>query len=385
MAKLPISTKTFEHIISEGMVYVDKTAFVWKLSQEGKYYFLSRPRRFGKSLLISTLKSFFEGHKDLFKGLFIANKEKEWKKHPIIFIDYSLIEYRKGVEIFEQSLLNYIANTGQEYGIVLQQKATIAEAFTELIKRLHEQYGKVVILVDEYDKALADTLNDKVKFKDNREVLRGLYGVMKGLDDYLRFVMLTGVSRFAKVSVFSGMNNLKDISLSEEFNEIVGFTQKELEHYFSDYLKQVQEKFGTTSPTLKESIRKKYNGFSWDGKNKLYNPYSILNFLTDKAFRNYWFSSGTPNFLVNLIKEQQQLPEKLENIKVTDLEGNTTQIEKLPLLPILFQTGYLTIQQIEYDGFDERFLLNYPNEEVRESFIRYVVASFVGKNEFELQ
>ncbi len=384
MKKLPISIQTFEKVRKAGNIYVDKTRFIHQLVSKGTYYFLARPRRFGKSMILTTLKSYFEGKKELFKGLYIYEKEKEWKPHPVVHIDYSLVEYKKSRDIFEQSLRGHLRRIAGHFDLTLNEEV-IGNAFTELIEKLYKKHGPVVVLVDEYDKAMVDTLTNEERFEENREVLRGLYGAMKGLDQYFRFVMLTGVSRFAKVNVFSGMNNLKDISMSEQFATIAGFTQEDLENYFGEWLESVRQKFKTTLPVLMASVQKKYNGFSWDGETKLYNPFSILNFLMDREFGNYWFSSGTPTFLIDLIKEQKQLPELLEGIKTTDLEGSTSQIKNLPLIPILFQTGYLTIEKIEYEGFDRRFYLNYPNEEVRESFVRHIAAAFVGKDEFELQ
>ncbi|MCO6492633.1 MAG: AAA family ATPase [Phaeodactylibacter sp.] len=384
MKKLPISIQTFEDIVSGGMAYVDKTAFIWELAQRGKFYFLSRPRRFGKSLLLTTLKSFFEGRRDLFEGLYISGKEASWKKHPILHLDYSLVEYKKSRDVFEQSLLEQLYSIASGYRVKLES-TIIANAFTDLVKGLYEKNGPVVVLVDEYDKAMVDMLDDEKRFEENREVLRGLYGAMKGLDQYFRFVMLTGVSRFAKVNVFSGLNNLQDISMSAHFSQIVGFSQEELEENFGPHLEAVRQKFGVERGLMMEAVRKKYNGFSWDAAHRLYNPFSLFRFLIDKEFGNYWFSTGTPTFLIGLIKRQKQLPEALEGIQATDLEGNTAQINNLPVAPILFQTGYLSIEKIEYEGFDRRFYLNYPNEEVRDSFIRHILAGFVGKDEYELQ
>ncbi|MCO6489830.1 MAG: AAA family ATPase [Phaeodactylibacter sp.] len=206
MKNLPISIQTFEKIIEGGYLYVDKTHYLHQLINQGAYFFLSRPRRFGKSLLLTTLKSFFQGREDLFRGLFIHSQEKEWKQHPVVHIDYSFVEYRKDRATFEKSLHNHLVRIGNEYKIKLEN-TIIADAFIELVQKLHQQSDKVVILVDEYDKPLVDTLSNEEKFMENREVLRSLYGTMKGLDAYLRFVMLTGVSRFAKVNVFSGMKS----------------------------------------------------------------------------------------------------------------------------------------------------------------------------------
>ncbi len=384
MKNLPISIQTFSHIIEGDMIYVDKTEHVHNLVSKGKYYFLSRPRRFGKSLLLTTLKAYFEGKKELFKGLFLEGKEKEWKKYPVIHIDYSLISYMSGLETFQTSLLNLLRKIAASYGLDLEN-SNYTDAFVELTGKLHDKHGKVVLLVDEYDKAMVDSLTQREKFSENRSVLHNLYGAVKGLDDYFRFVMLTGVSRFGKVNIFSGMNNLEDISENPAYATITGFTQSEIERYFRDYLQLLSEKFTLSSDELMTNIKYWYNGFSFDGRSTLYNPFSALSLFSSLEFGNYWFSSGTPTFLIDLIKKQKELPENFENLQVTDLTGSTDQIDDIPLYPLLYQTGYLTIESMKYDGLRRRYTLNYPNWEVRESFIRYVVAAFVGKSQYEIQ
>ncbi len=384
MKKLPISIQTFEKIRKEGNIYVDKTNFVHQLVTRGTYYFLARPRRFGKSLLLTTLKSFFEGKQELFEGLFIYKKERSWKKYPVIHIDYSLIEYKKSRTFFETSLLNQINKIAVSNSIKLQN-TIIADAFSELVTTLYEKFGPVVILVDEYDKAMVDLLTEEKRFEENREVLRGLYGAMKGLDAYLRFVMLTGVSRFAKVNVFSGLNNLEDISMDESFSAIAGFTQSELETYFKDHLKGVQKKFGFSWQELLQQYKHKYNGYSWDGNQRLYNPFSILKSLKEQDFGNYWFSTGTPSFLIELAKKQKALPAQVENTIVADLIGHSSNFKTLPLMALLFQTGYLTIVAVEREGINKYYHLGYPNDEVQFAFTSYLLAMFVGKDEFDVQ
>lgn len=384
MKKLPISIQTFEEIISKDMIYVDKTAYIWELTQSGKFYFLSRPRRFGKSLLLSTLKSYFEGKANLFEGLDIFDKEIEWKEHPIIQLDYALIQYRKDTITFEASLLSFFKSVSKEYGLTIEE-TILLDFFRELVIQLYNTQGSVVILVDEYDKPLVDLLTNEEQFYENAKVISGLYATMKSLDPYLQFVMLTGVSRFVKANVFSGLNNLDDISLSGKYSQIVGFSQDEIEQYFEPYLQRIQEKFHTTRNILLETIRFQYIGSSWDGQNRLYNPFSFIKFLSEQEFGNYWFASGTPSFLIQLIKEQKHLPEQFEQTKTNDLEGGSVNIKNLPLLPLLFQTGYLTISKIDYDGFQQRFYLDYPNEEVRHSFLTYLLAGFTKKDEFEIR
>jgi len=385
MKKLPLSIQTFEEIIKKNMLYVDKTAFVYEMISGGKYYFLSRPRRFGKSLLLSTLKAFFQGKKDLFKNLYIADKEKDWDSYPIIHIDYSSISYKNGIEEFNQSLLDYLRTIGELYDVVISN-TIISNAFRELVLKLNKKYNQqVIILVDEYDKPLVDTLLIQKQFEENREILRGLYGMMKGLDQHLRFVLLTGVSRFAKVGVFSGMNNLQDISLNETYGAVTGFTQEELEDNFEGYIEQLANKHATSKAIILEKMQVWYNGFSFNGVHKLYNPFSVLSLFTDQIFKNYWFSTGTPTFLMNLIKEQKHLPEKFEQLKVIDLVGGSMAYKKLPLIPLLYQTGYLTIESTGLDDFQPYYHLNYPNREVRQSFLTNIMAIFLDKEEAAVQ
>ncbi len=384
MKKLPFSIQTFEHLRNHDLIYVDKTEFLYKLVSEGKYYFFSRPRRFGKSLLLTTLKSYFKGDKHLFEGLYIAENETKWKSHPVVHIDYSLVSYFDGLAVFKESLVSYFKTIAEPYDIELTEKNP-TQALSELVIKLYKKYGSVVVLVDEYDKPLVDTLTKKEKFEENKILLRNLYGALKGLDAYFRFVMLTGVSRFGKVNVFSGMNNLNDISEDPEFSTAVGFTQEELEENFSEHLSTLAAAFDTSVEILMPQIKYMYNGFSFDGITTLYNPFSVIKLFFSKEFGNYWFSSGTPTFLIDLIKKQKELPEKFEGIIVSDLTGGTDRIENFPLYPLLYQTGYLTIRSVEYDNYRRQYTLDYPNAEVRESFIRYVLAAFVDKQEFDIQ
>ena len=317
--------------------------------------------------------------------MYIYDKEKDWEVYPIVHIDYSFVDYKTSLDIFNRSLLNHLSNIAEEYDLKLQT-TILPDAFTELVIKLNRKHKQpVVILVDEYDKPLVDTLTKPNRFDENREVLRNLYGAMKGLDGILRFVMLTGVSRFAKVSVFSGMNNPRDISMDDAFSTVVGFTQIELENYFAGYLEVLAANYSLSIKAIMPTIQHWYNGFSFNGVNRLYNPFSILAFLTEKTFRNYWFSTGTPAFLMKLIKRQKQLPEIFEHLKVTDLTGSSMQIKNLPLIPLLYQTGYLTIESKGLDNFRPFYYLNYPNEEVRHSFLTYVTAAFLEKDEFEIQ
>ncbi|MCP5047253.1 MAG: AAA family ATPase, partial [bacterium] len=281
--------------------YIDKTEGIYNLiSSGGQYYFLSRPRRFGKSLLVSTLKELFSGNRELFKGLWIYDKI-EWEKHPVIHLDFTQLEF-KDSDTLERSLFNQMGEIAATHKIQLDAPG-YKTRFIQLIKKL-AAHGQVVILIDEYDKPIIDHIQNIETAKDNRNVLKNLFGVLKGLDEYIRFFFLTGVSKFSKVSIFSDLNNLDDITVDDNHATLLGYTQDELTGYFSDYIDGLSKKSGMSRERLLEYLKLWYNGYSWDGKNFLYNPFSILNLFRKKRFSNYWFATGTPTFLVNHIRSR---------------------------------------------------------------------------------
>ena len=385
MKLLPIGIQTFEEIRTKDLLYVDKTKYVLDLVQNGKYYFFARPRRFGKSLLLSTLKAFFEGKSELFEGLYLGDNFTDWREHPVIHLDYSRVEYQQGTAIFQRSLHFQFQSIAKEYNITLDE-GEVANVFNELVQKLKDKYNQqVVILIDEYDKPLVDTLLELEKFTANQTMLRNLYGNIKALDANLKFVMLTGVSRFSKVGIFSGLNNLEDISVDDRYHSIVGFSQQEVEAYFLEYLTALVEKTGLSLTELKEHIKFWYNGFSWDGEHRLYNPFSLFNLFHKKVFANYWFSTGTPTFLINLVKTQKKIPENFEQIRTYDLVGSSENFKQFPLVPLLFQTGYLTISKVVYDGVRPIYQLDYPNDEVRHSFLTYIAADFINKDQYKIE
>lgn len=385
MKRLPISIQTFEKVRENNLLYVDKTNFVYELVSQPGYYFISRPRRFGKSMLVSTLKALFEGKKELFKGLFIYDKIAEWKVFPIIHIDFSKVSYKQGSLEFQQTFIEYIKLQANDYNLTLAA-SNPAIILNEYITKLNKKFKqKVVILVDEYDKPMIDMLGKGQQFEENRDVLSTIYGVMKGLDTLLQFVFLTGVSRFAKVNVFSGMNNLEDISMDSRFSTMIGFTQTEVEFYFQEYIDVLNRQIPLSHTQLMQSIKYWYNGFSFDGKQYLYNPFSLFNLFQKRTFNNYWFSSGTPTFLINLIKKEKALPENLEHIQVYDLSGGTTQSENTSLISLLYQTGYLTIKNVTYDELRPVYTLGYPNYEVQYSFLSHLAAGFASEHETSIQ
>ena len=356
MKKLPIGIQTFRQIREQDYVYVDKTKEVLNLIQNYKYVFLSRPRRFGKSLFLDTLKETFEGNKKLFKGLYIYDKYS-FEKFPIIKISWS--GNLRNLEGIKKWILQQLRFNQEKLNIDCKTLDEPSTCFGELIKRAYEKYQKpAVILVDEYDKPILDNIDQIDIAKEAREFLRGFYTVIKDSDAHIRFAFLTGVSRFSRVSIFSGLNNLEDISLNPNFAYICGFTHNDLQTQFKEYLEGVNL----------EQIRKWYNGYNFLGKEKVYNPFDILLFLKNKDFDNYWFKSGTPTFLVKLLKERNYNTLEFENLQVSSSILDSFDIEGIEIETIMFQAGYLTIKEVTEEFGDKSFVLTFPNFEVRKSF-----------------
>jgi len=376
MKKLPVSHQTFSEIIEENHLYVDKTGDIYNLiNSSGKYFFISRPRRFGKSLTVSTLKEIFSGNKELFKGLYIYDKI-EWNKYPVILVDFTLIS-RSDREVLKSSLSSFLDKTAEQNKITLKNKFT-GDKFRELIEELNKNSTKkVVILIDEYDKPIIDHITDIKKASENREVLREFYSILKGSDEYIKFVFITGVSKFSKVSIFSGLNNLKDITLYDDFSTIMGITQEELISYFPLWIKELGEKEELSEKETLEKIKYWYDGYSWDGIKRLYNPYSILNLFDSKKFRNYWFSTGTTTFLIELMKKEKYEITGLENITVSEYVFDSYDIENIGLNSLLFQTGYLTVKRV--DKKTGLYTLTCPNSEVKESILNYLLGEMIDK------
>jgi hypothetical protein len=365
MKKLPIGIQTFQKIIAENCCYVDKTPLIRQLVDEGEYYFLSRPRRFGKSLLISTLKSAFLGQKDLFKGLYLENHWDWTVQYPVIHISFGS-GVIKSPEILEKSIHSIITENARNYGIDIIEN-TVHFQFRELIQKLHHQFQqKVVILVDEYDKPILDNITDIGLAKEIREGLKNLYSVIKDSDEYIKFAFLTGVSKFSKVSLFSGLNNLTDLTLDRQYATLCGYTEADIKTIFGDYLDGVD---------LNE-LKKWYNGYNFLGEN-VYNPYDVLLYLKNREFNNYWFETGSPSFLIKLLGEKQYYIPKLDQIQTRDTLLNRFEIEKIQIETLLFQTGYLTIKNIKRLGENTFYQLGYPNQEVRKSLTDYILDEMI--------
>ena len=362
MKKLPIGIQTFGEIRTENYVYIDKTEIALNLIDNGKYYFLSRPRRFGKSLFIDTLKKIFEGKKALFKGLHIYDKYDWEQSYPVIHISFAsgVMANREKLDITIKAILN---NNAALFAIKFDYNE-ISLQFQELIKKVSDKYKqKVAILIDEYDKPILDNITDTETAVEMREGLKNFYSVIKDCDEYLKFVFLTGVSKFSKVSIFSGLNNIDDITVDSKYATICGYTQADLEREFKTYL---------TDCDLDE-IKKWYNGYSWLGE-KVYNPFDILLFFAKgKEFRNYWFETGTPTFLINLLQNQKYYIPGIEGVRASDEILGSFDIEKIQIETLLFQAGYLTIDKKRKIGVKLEYILKYPNLEVKHSLTDYVL------------
>ena len=368
MKNLPIGIQTLTEIRAKNGVYVDKTRLVHQLATTGKYYFFSRPRRFGKSLLISTLKELYLGNKAVFEGLWIENNWDWSKKNPVIHISFDDVDYQ-GLGLNE-AILEQLDECASIYNITLEKK-TLKSKFKELLGALSTQYGKVVILIDEYDKPIIDFL-EKEEIEDakkNRLTLRDFYSILKNADAHLELLFITGISKFAKVSLFSHLNNLTDITLSPQYASLTGYTQEELEFYFAEYLQACAERLKIGREELLKQMKIWYDGYTWDGITEVYNPFGTLNFLFNKVFFNHWFSTGSPDFLIKKMRTLTYY--NVENSVVNNRILDKYDIDNLTLIPLLFQTGYLTIKSV--DAMTGDMVLDYPNREVRESMYEFLI------------
>jgi hypothetical protein len=377
MKNLPIGIQSFEDIRTNNYLYVDKTEYLYRIITSGKIYFLSRPRRFGKSLTIDTLETLFTGQEELFEGLYIYDKWDWNRKYPVIRIDWTRIKHETPEEI-ERSLSLRLKIIARNSEITLLSEYA-SDCFGELIEELYRKTGeKVVILIDEYDVPILDAM-DKLgeELKAMQKALHDIYKVMKGADNYIKFIFLTGVSKFAGLSIFSALNNPKDITFSQEYAALCGITQEELESNFSEYLDLVAEKLSRTREKLLESIRRWYNGYSWDGKTSVYNPFSVLLFLDEKSFQSYWFRTGTPTFLIKLLKNRNDVELFLQPIRTREYVFSSYDPTRLETLPLLFQSGYLTIKEITIEDDDSMtYRLEPPNNEVRNAFTHHLFQAY---------
>ena len=376
---LPIGIQTFEELRTKNYIYVDKTAFVDSLVRSGKPYFLSRPRRFGKSLFLSTLRSYFEGRKNLFEGLAISKTETEWKQYPVFYFDFNVGDFTTE-ENFRASLGLKLDSYEKIYGVRNPNAKSPADRFSDLLKSAHEKTGlQTVVLVDEYDKPLLNAIDDQNLVDAFRKILKTFYGVLKGEDAHIQFVFITGVTRFDKVSIFSDLNNLNDISLSEKYSYICGISQEELESNFVPEIELMAEKNGYSKEECLAELKKNYDGyhFSKDVQTDIYNPFSLLKAFSDLSFGSYWFSTGTPTFLTKMMLDMSFDYKTLEEgIDVDSRSLEEYRLNSTEPVPLLYQTGYLTIKNYEKD-FDS-YTIGVPNEGVKFGMYKRLLPLYLG-------
>ena len=365
--QLPIGIQTFRKIRAGRSYYVDKTPFAMRLVEEGGHYFLSRPRRFGKSLFVDTLKELFEGSRELFAGLAI---EPHWDwsvRHPVVRLDYSGVNARLPGDL-DADTCEQLRAIESDSGVAAVD-TTARGRLRHLIRTLCRQEGQpAVVLVDEYDKPILDALEEPDVARANRDYLRGLYSVVKSCDDHLRFSFLTGVSKFSKVSLFSGLNNLDDITLDPRFSSICGYTERDLDTVFADRLEGLD----------REQVRDWYNGYSWGGDERVYNPFDVLLLLKKREYRNWWFETGTPRFLIDVLAKRAGGWHRLDGVLASDEVLSKFDVGEISAESLLFQTGYLTIAGREARRGRLRYRLGYPNREVRESLNRALLDRVLG-------
>ncbi len=366
--RLPIGVQTFREVREECGYYVDKTEFARQLIKDGKYYFLSRPRRFGKSLFVSTLRALFECKRELFEGLAV---EPHWdwsQPSPVVSLSFGRGNFREPTRL-HRTLLSQLRSHERRVGAG-SESPDPSDRLAELLETLHERTGRrVVVLVDEYDKPILDVLRDPDIARANRDDLRGVYAVIKDCDEHIRFCFLTGVSKFSKVSLFSGLNNLEDITLDPHYSSLCGYTERDLDTVFADQLAGLD----------REQIRAWYNGYSWGGEERVYNPFDVLQLLKGRRFKNWWFETGSPTFLIDLLLDEGVVWHEIDGMVTSEDLLSTFDVEHIAPEALLFQTGYLTVLESEEVDDEVQYRLGYPNREVRQSLNRALLGSLPVK------
>lgn len=374
--KLPIGIQHFEKIRKEGYLYVDKTKWIHRLITQGGYYFLARPRRFGKSLLLSTLSAYFEGKKDLFEGLFIHHAATDWTKHPVMRLDLSPDKYQSLTDL--ETRLNFCLTTWENLYGKTEGAVSLSQRFEGCVRKAYEQNGQgVVILVDEYDKPLLDVIAYPQLQSEFRATLKAFYSVLKSQDECIHFAMLSGITKFSKISIFSDLNNLNDISRDCDYAEICGLTDEELSHFLQPSIRHIAQAAHMSYDAMHEQLRTMYDGYHFVGDGVgLYNPFSLLTALSKRQFGNYWFETGTPTYLIDLLKKHHYALTDL-----TDAPIDTDALDRkgdadVSIIPLLYQSGYLTIAQMAANGRTCR--MDFPNQEVRDGFFRFLIPYYTS-------
>lgn len=372
---LPTTTQTFSKIIEGDYLYIDKTQYIYELIRPPTgVYFLARPRRFGKSLMVSTLEEIFKGNKELFQGLWLYGSDYDWQSHPVIRFDFSRNTINSSAKL-EHLIDYYVQEIALEHGLTLRG-FDYQSHFDNLIRQLGKE-TKVVILIDEYDKPIIDNIDNLAEAIRIRDVLKAFYTVIKAMDAHIRFVFITGISKFSRVGVFSAMNNLEDVSLRPAFATALGITEVELRRDFQAYIAAFAQANHTTEAALLQRMQYWYNGFRFaKASPNVYNPYSTLLFFKEQRFANFWFESGTPTFLVKLIRDRGYEVAQLTHLDVAEIDFSSYEIESLAIVPLLFQTGYLTIKGTYQQQENLIYTLGYPNYEVENAFVTYLLSAF---------
>lgn len=380
--KYPIGIQSFDQIIEDGYVYVDKTDLVYRLATEGKIYFLSRPRRFGKSLLVSTLKNYFLGRKELFKGLKIDALEKDWKVYPVFHIDFNATNYTNPGEL-ERKLSYYISTWADQYSLPERSKTLgLGDLFAEVLRAAHEQSGRrAVVLVDEYDKPVLDVLDvDKNLEEEHRNILKSFYSVFKGADEHLQFVFLTGVTKFSQVSVFSGFNQPLDISMHSKYETLCGISQEELNAVFREQIEEMAAVYRCSYEEIMAQLKAQYDGYHFsDLMTDIYNPFSLLNAFESQRISDFWFKSGTPTYLIRLLSHTDENMNEITGKYYTAEEFIDYKANIEQPLPMIYQSGYLTIKDFDFE--ENTFLLDFPNIEVKRGFLTLIASDYFNSRE----
>lgn len=387
--KYPIGIQAFERIVQEGYVYVDKTDLIYQLTQ-GSIYFLSRPRRFGKSLLVSTLENYYLGKKELFKGLKIDALEKDWKTYPVFHLDFNSDNFMNA-NTLQATLAKFVSDGEKLYHVDADFNLSLGRRFAEVLKAAHQQTGlRCVVLIDEYDKPLLDVMGLPEMIRQNnvditletynRNILKAFYSTFKLADADLQFVLLTGVTKFSQISVFSGFNQPNDISMSPQFEALCGITDEELELYFHSGIQKLADNYGYSYDEMRVILRRQFDGYHFSGRMKgVYNPFSILNTFFNMDIRDYWFKTGTPTYLVRLLQDNQENLSDLTGKYYDESEFVDYRADKEKPLPMIYQSGYLTIK--DYDREMRTYLLDFPNDEVKNGFVTMTANSYFATKE----
>lgn len=374
---LPVGVQNFESLIRDGFLYVDKTEQIWRLTHSGRHYFLARPRRFGKSLLLSTIEAYFEGKKDLFEGLFIHNVEKDWIHYPIFHVDLSPENY-SSVEALVARLDWHLSQWEAIYGKEDVERSLSARFENCIMRAVKQKGNRVVILVDEYDKPILSAIGNLNLQNELRSVLKAFYGVLKSQDGNIRFSLLTGVTKFSKVSIFSDLNNLNDISRDKRYYDICGISQSEMDEVLSPYMQVFAQTNSTTLENTRETFCRMYDGYRFTAtpRQNIYNPFSVLSALDRGEYGSYWFETGTPNYIVELLKRNNYTLSDLTTKPVDATTLDSKDDNGQSIVPLLFQSGYLTIR--DYEPMGDLYYMDFPNDEVRLGFFRYILPFYTS-------